>query len=67
MTDYIIEVQESKNGDLFIELPDDLIDTLGWQEGDILDWRLKGETIILQKLNEGSPFDSKELLADLAR
>ena len=60
MTDYIIEVQESKNGDLFIELPDDLIDTLGWQEGDILDWRLKGETIILQKLNEGSPFDSKE-------
>lgn len=60
MTDYIIEVQESKNGDLFIELPDDLIDTLGWQEGDILDWRLKGEAIILQKLNKGSPFDSKE-------
>lgn len=37
MTDYIIEVQEADNGDLFIEFPNDLIDTLGWLEGDILD------------------------------
>lgn len=55
MTNYIIELQEADNGDLFIEFPDDLIDTLGWQEGDILDWRLKGEAIILSRLNEGSP------------
>jgi len=40
MTDYIVEVQESETGDLFIELPDDLIDTLGWQVGDVLDWAL---------------------------
>ena len=52
MTDYIIEVQESDNGDLFIEFPDDLIDTLGWLEGDILDWRIKDEGIILKRLND---------------
>ena len=52
MTDYIIELQEDDNGDLFIEFPDDLIDTLGWQEGDILDWRLKDEAIILSRLND---------------
>lgn len=54
MTDYIIELQETDNGDLFIEFPDDLIDTLGWQEGDILDWRLKDEAIILSRLNDNS-------------
>ena len=57
MTDYIIEIQEADNGDLFIELPDDLIDTLGWRVGDVLDWRIKDEAIILSRLNDGSPCD----------
>lgn len=57
MTDYIIEVQESDNGDLFIEFPDDLIDTLGWLEGDILDWRIKDEGIILKRLNDPAVVD----------
>jgi bifunctional DNA-binding transcriptional regulator/antitoxin component of YhaV-PrlF toxin-antitoxin module len=57
MTDYIIEVQEADNGDLFIEFPDDLIDTLGWQEGDILDWRIKDEGIILKRLNDPAVVD----------
>lgn len=57
MTDYIIEVQEADNGDLFIELPDDLIDTLGWQEGDILDWRIKDEGIVLKRLNDPAVVD----------
>lgn len=52
MTDYIIEVQEAENGDLFIEFPDDLIDALGWQIGDVLDWRIKDEGIILKRLND---------------
>lgn len=52
MTDYIIEVQEAENGDLFIEFPDDLIDTLDWQIGDVLDWRIKDEGIILKRLND---------------
>ena len=57
MTDYIIEVQEADNGDLFIEFPDDLIDTLGWLEGDILDWRIKDEGIILKRLNDPAVVD----------
>ena len=57
MTDYIIEIQEADNGDLFIEFPDDLIDALGWQVGDVLDWRIKDEAIILSRLNDGSPCD----------
>lgn len=52
MTDYIIEVQETENGDLFIVLPDDIVETLGWQEGDVLDWRLKGESIVLSNISD---------------
>jgi len=57
MTDYIIEIQEADNGDLFIEFPDDLIDTLGWLEGDILDWRIKDEGIIIKRLNNAATVD----------
>jgi len=57
MTDYIIEIQEADNGDLFIELPDDLIDTLGWRVGDVLDWRIKDEGIILKRLNDPAVVD----------
>ena len=35
---YILEVQEDDNGDLFITFPDDLIEELGWEEDDILEW-----------------------------
>lgn len=52
MTNYIIEVQEAENGDLFIVLPDDIVETLGWQEGDVLDWRLKGESIVLSNISD---------------
>jgi hypothetical protein len=38
MTSYIIEIQEDDSGELFIELPDELIDELHWQEGDVLNW-----------------------------
>jgi bifunctional DNA-binding transcriptional regulator/antitoxin component of YhaV-PrlF toxin-antitoxin module len=52
MTNYIVEIQESDQGELFIEFPDELIDELGWQEGDILNWDLKGEGIVLSKLHD---------------
>ena len=57
MTSYIIEVQEDQDGELFIELPEEIIEELGWQEGDILSWNLKGEGIVLSKLNDESGYE----------
>lgn len=54
---YILEVQEDDNGDLFITFPDEVIEELGWQEDDILEWNLKGEGIILSKLNDESAYE----------
>jgi bifunctional DNA-binding transcriptional regulator/antitoxin component of YhaV-PrlF toxin-antitoxin module len=60
MTNYIVEIQESDQGELFIEFPDELIDELGWQEGDILNWDLKGEGIVLSKLHDLSGYEVEE-------
>lgn len=61
MTEYIIEVQEDESNNLFIQLPDDLIDELGWEEGDLLNWDIRGEGIVLTKVNERGEY---ELLDD---
>jgi bifunctional DNA-binding transcriptional regulator/antitoxin component of YhaV-PrlF toxin-antitoxin module len=57
---YILEVQEDVNGDPFITLPDELIEELGWYEGDILEWNVKGSGMILSKLNESAGYEVLE-------
>jgi bifunctional DNA-binding transcriptional regulator/antitoxin component of YhaV-PrlF toxin-antitoxin module len=52
MSSYILEVQEDDNGDNYIILPDEVTEDLGWQEGDVLNWDVKGEGIILTKVND---------------
>jgi bifunctional DNA-binding transcriptional regulator/antitoxin component of YhaV-PrlF toxin-antitoxin module len=49
---YVLEVQEDENGEQFIVLPEEVLEDLGWQEGDVLDWKIKGEGIIITKLND---------------
>ena len=48
---YFIELEELANGDLFLPIPEEIIETLGWQAGDLLTWDLKGDGIIVQRLN----------------
>ena len=54
---YFLEIQEDENGDLFISFPDEVIEELGWEEGDILEWKLKGSGIVLSKLNDESGYE----------
>jgi hypothetical protein len=35
---YVTKVQETPNGELFVELPQKLIDQLGWEVGDDVEW-----------------------------
>ena len=37
-TTWQVTVQENEAGELFIELPNELIEVLGWQVGDMLKW-----------------------------
>jgi hypothetical protein len=38
---WIIDLEEAKDasGDLIMPLPQDLLETAGWKEGDILEWK----------------------------
>jgi bifunctional DNA-binding transcriptional regulator/antitoxin component of YhaV-PrlF toxin-antitoxin module len=52
MSSYVLEIQEDDEGEQFITLPDELIEHLGWKEGDILDWDVRGEKVYLTKVND---------------
>jgi bifunctional DNA-binding transcriptional regulator/antitoxin component of YhaV-PrlF toxin-antitoxin module len=54
---YILEIQEDENGDPFIQLPDEVIEDLGWQEGDILNWDVRGTGIVLTKVNDAAGYE----------
>lgn len=54
---YILEVQEDENGEPYITFPDEIIEELGWQEGDVLNWDVRGEGIILSKVHDPSGYE----------
>ena len=57
---YYVELEEDVNGDLFMPIPEEVLETLGWETGDILTWDLKGDGIILQRLNGEGGFEPLE-------
>jgi hypothetical protein len=42
---WIIDLEEAKDdsGDLIMPLPQDLLDSAGWKEGDVLTWKDLGD------------------------
>lgn len=54
---YILEIEEDQNGDQYVTFPEDILEELGWLEGDLLEWNMKGEGIILTKLNNPSGYE----------
>jgi len=57
---YIVEVEEASNGEVFITFPEELTEELGWEEGDILEWNVKGNGITLNKLNDSAGYEVNE-------
>jgi bifunctional DNA-binding transcriptional regulator/antitoxin component of YhaV-PrlF toxin-antitoxin module len=57
MNSYILEVEEDDNGELFITFPDEVIEDLGWQEGDILNWDVQGNGVVLSKVHDASGYE----------
>ena len=57
---YILEVQEDENGDQYIVFPEEVIEDLGWQEGDVLNWDVRGEGIVISKVNDTAGYEVLE-------
>ncbi len=60
MSLYTLDVQELSTGELFVTLPDDFLEETGWEEGDILEWDIKGNGLQLNRLNEAAGYEVGE-------
>ena len=60
-----LEVKESFDGELYFRWPNDLLDRLGWREGDDLKFIPQDEAFIIKKVKYETielDFDDEELL-----
>jgi len=57
---YYVELLEDNNGDLVMQIPEEVMETLGWEPGQLLTWDLKGDGIVLQRLNGEGGFEPLE-------
>jgi len=55
-------VQQHEDGEYFIEFPDEVLQEVGWKEGDVIDWSDNGDgSWSLKKLDENQEnTESKE-------
>ena len=47
-----LELVEDHNGDLLLLFSDELVEAMDWKEGDVLDFKLKDNGILITKVNE---------------
>ena len=67
---WIIDLEEAKDasGDLIMPLPQDLLDSAGWKEGDVLEWKDLGNgTWSLTKQQPDVTIEEEEAWRDLER
>tara|TARA_R100000900_G_scaffold90343_1_gene70143 strand:- start:272 stop:451 length:180 start_codon:yes stop_codon:yes gene_type:complete len=57
---YYIELEEDQNGNLVLQIPEEVIETLGWEINTLLTWDIKGDGIIIQRLNGESGYEQLE-------
>jgi bifunctional DNA-binding transcriptional regulator/antitoxin component of YhaV-PrlF toxin-antitoxin module len=49
---FITECSEDEEGNLILNFPDELLDSMGWSEGTVLDISAVGDRIILREVRE---------------
>jgi len=47
---YITVCDEDENGSLILEIPDQLLESMGWKEGTVLDITAENGTILLRQI-----------------
>ena len=49
---FMLDVKEDENGDLYLTFPDEVVDSLGWQEGDVVEYVIDEDNFIIKKIEE---------------
>lgn len=47
---WVLEVQKNKKNELFVELPPEILNTLGWEVGDRVAWKETKDGWTIKKL-----------------
>jgi hypothetical protein len=56
---YTIEVQEDKNGQLFIEFPAELLNQMGWHEDTLIEWLVGDDgSVSIKEVKDGTGTES---------
>ena len=50
---YTVEVQEDKDGELFIELPVELLNQMGWAEDTLIEWLIDDDKVTIREHKDG--------------
>ena len=61
----LVDLKETTDGDLFFTIPDDVLERLGWKEGDDLKFQERNGSVLIRKVKYESvelEFDDEELL-----
>ena len=65
MTSFTTKVQQyDDTQDLYIEIPHYILQNLSWEEGDELAWSIKGDQIILTKINNTTQSKEEPTMSD---
>jgi len=52
----IATIKENENGELYLEFPNELMEEMGWNEGDTLEWKDNGDgSWTIQKVSGEEP------------
>ena len=64
-TKFITEIKEDANTeDYYVEIPDHILNTLKWEEGDEICWSISQGKIILTKVKDASSTKEEPTIAD---
>lgn len=55
---------EVDGDDMILPLPDDMIKTLGWQQGDIIDWSIEDGKVIAKRMPSQAVVDECTKIID---
>lgn len=52
---FVTTCEETEDGELAIPFPEELLESLGWSEGTVLDFDVVGDRLIIREVVEVSP------------
>jgi hypothetical protein len=54
-------VEDEETGEMLLELPTELLGSMGWDEGTLLEWLIEEENVILKEAQNGRKTETESV------